>query len=82
VATANLEDENVMKRLVSDCQVRNYKTTVREKYFFRIIKNLFFQVRGISPSSLKHLKHLRRFLARLHREKQVGRIFSQQRRKY
>ncbi len=38
----NLEDEESMKRLVSECQAR-----------------------GISPSSLKHLKYLRRFLTRV-----------------
>ncbi len=42
VATINLENEDSMKHLVSECQSR-----------------------GISPSSLKHLKYLRRFLAKV-----------------
>ncbi len=42
MATINLENEDSMKHLISECQAR-----------------------GISPSSLKHLKYLRRFLAKV-----------------
>ncbi|TRY75447.1 hypothetical protein TCAL_08366 [Tigriopus californicus] len=42
IVNLNLEDDETMKRLISDCQSR-----------------------GISPSSLKHLRYLRRFLNRM-----------------
>eukprot|EP00095_Tigriopus_kingsejongensis_P009202 maker-scaffold299_size217019-snap-gene-1.33 protein:Tk09202 transcript:maker-scaffold299_size217019-snap-gene-1.33-mRNA-1 annotation:"atp-dependent -nad h-hydrate dehydratase isoform x1" len=42
IINLNLEDDETMKRLITDCQSR-----------------------GISPSSLKHLRYLRRFLNRM-----------------
>lgn len=49
VASLDLEDDEVMRHLVTECQAR-----------------------GISPSSLKHLRYLRRFLAKINGARSRG----------